>query len=524
MPSTTLRSVVDQLGALVLRHTAEGPGGDRAVTGVVIDDRDLGAPLAPGTAVLGIGVGTDARLGELLARAAAAGAAAVFVKHRRGEPLSAPADRDGPVVVEVAPDLGWEQLHVFLRTALLHVGEARPGGPQTLFDVANAIALLVDGATVIEDEHLRVIAYSSLDHEIDDARRATILGRVIPDQYVTEIRAAGITAHLEGSADPVRFDLAEPGMLPRLVIALRSGGRTIGLLWAITDDEREANARRVLSDAAPDVAVELLRSLTADASRATDRLSAARRLLDGGAVPGLRELLGAEPTAGFVAVVLEPAPDAPTDPDPVARAAQFATVYVDAYHVPALVASVSGPQVELVVGLTDTTPAARARDLVDQLCARTEATFGIRLRGAVGTVAADGRGIPASRRDALAALAVAEERTVRYEDVHVRVALQELLAHAAGSEHLSRGPVLALAASGAKADAAIVATVRAYLAAGGDVTSAAAHLGVHRNTVRYRLDRFEQLTATDLADPAARLVTQVQLELSASNRRFATER
>ena len=47
----------------------------------------------------------------------------------------------------------------------------------------------------------------------------------------------------------------------------------------------------------------------------------------------------------------------------------------------------------------------------------------------------------------------------------------------------------------------------------GCVGDAADLLGVHRNTVRYRVERFQALTGIDLTDPEARLVAQVQLEL-----------
>ena len=90
----------------------------------------------------------------------------------------------------------------------------------------------------------------------------------------------------------------------------------MGLLWVITDDDREATARRVLSDTAPDVAVELLRQLTADASRATDRLTAARELLEGRPVAGLRSLIGTDPTGGFVALALQPPVGAQAGPSP----------------------------------------------------------------------------------------------------------------------------------------------------------------------------------------------------------------
>jgi hypothetical protein len=511
-PTTSLQSVLDRLGALVLHHDADEAQLAATVTGVVIDDPDRAGPLAPGTAVLGVGIGAAARLAALVDRAVEAGASAVFVKQRSDGQPSAIA-HGGVPVVEVAPDLGWEQLHVFVRTALLHVGDARPGGPQTLFDVANAIAVLVDGAIVIEDEHLRVLAYSNLDHPLDDARRATILGRQIPDAYVREIRAAGITAHLEGSDEPVRFDLEGPAFLPRLVVALRSGGRTIGLLWAIIDDEKEANARRVLADVAPDVAVELLQHLTADASRFTDRLAAAGQLLAGRPVTNLASLLGAEPTGGFVVLALQ-AVGGGADPDAAGRTAQFATVYVDAFRIPALVAGVTDGRVELVVGLTEVTPAARARELLDELHARAQATFGVELLGAVGAVAADVRGVPSSRFDAVAVLehlADAGGTTAAYDEVQVDIALRELADAVRGAEHLGRGPLPRLLASTARSDVALVETVRTYLDAGGDVGRTAAALDVHRNTVRYRVTRFEELTGLTLDDPGTRLVVQAQL-------------
>jgi len=170
----------------------------------------------------------------------------------------------------------------------------------------------------------------------------------------------------------------------------------------------------------------------------------------------------------------------------------------------------------VVVGLGEQTPATRARELLDELCERTRATFGIELVGAQGAVVPDVRGIPGSRRDAFAVLEVLESDgrgscTASYDEVQSRVALDELLRSVAGAEHLGRGPVPALVGSPSKQDLALVATVRAYLEAGGDVGRAAGVLGVHRNTVRYRVSRFEAITGLDLDDPTSRLVAQLQL-------------
>src|SRR5690606_41530717 len=51
----------------------------------------------------------------------------------------------------------------------------------------------------------------------------------------------------------------------------------------------------------------------------------------------------------------------------------------------------------------------------------------------------------------------------------------------------------------------LIATLTAYLDAGGSVAETAAVLGVHRNTVTARLRRIEELLTADLANPDDRL-------------------
>lgn len=388
--------------------------------------------------------------------------------------------------------------------------------PRTLFDWANAIAVRVDGAVVIEDAHLRVVAYSSLDHAIDDARRATILSRQIPEVYASQLDRAGVSAHLDQSPEPVRFDLQGDGFLPRLAIALRRGNETIGLLWVITDDAKEADARAVLVETAPAVATSLERYLTTDLNRASDRIAAAAQLFDGRPVANLPELVGTANEEGFVALAVQPVDDAPdAERDPVGRTAQFATVYVDAFRLPALVAPVTSPWVDIAVVLGGPVTTTRTRDVLRELVDRASAAFGISLRGAMGTVAPDVRGLVTSRRDAAATLDVLAtatgNATAAYEEVHSRIALREMARAVRGSEHLSRGRVHRLLRSDSTADRLLVDTVTAYVDANGDVARVAAALGVHRNTIRNRIARFESLAAVDMSDATDRLVVSLQL-------------
>ncbi len=52
----------------------------------------------------------------------------------------------------------------------------------------------------------------------------------------------------------------------------------------------------------------------------------------------------------------------------------------------------------------------------------------------------------------------------------------------------------------------LISTLEAYLRAGGALSEAAEQLGIHRNTLSYRLQRISELTGRDLSDPGERLL------------------
>jgi purine catabolism regulator len=58
----------------------------------------------------------------------------------------------------------------------------------------------------------------------------------------------------------------------------------------------------------------------------------------------------------------------------------------------------------------------------------------------------------------------------------------------------------------------LLASLEAYLEAGGVVSEAAHRLHIHRNTLSYRLNRIEELADLDLADPICRLNVHVALK------------
>src|SRR3546814_12688562 len=58
-------------------------------------------------------------------------------------------------------------------------------------------------------------------------------------------------------------------------------------------------------------------------------------------------------------------------------------------------------------------------------------------------------------------------------------------------------------------------SISVYLAHSGDVRRASEQLRIHPNTLRYRIKRVEEITDTDLSEPSARLLLEIQLAASA---------
>jgi hypothetical protein len=104
-----------------------------------------------------------------------------------------------------------------------------------------------------------------------------------------------------------------------------------------------------------------------------------------------------------------------------------------------------------------------------------------------------------------AVLCVAEHRSA--------LVLAELIELGGGHARLRRGAVAQLAATDDEDGTDYLRTLRAYFATGQDVQRAANELYVHRNTLRYRLDRIKALTGLDLDDPVMQLVAALQLRM-----------
>jgi hypothetical protein len=370
---------------------------------------------------------------------------------------------------------------------------------QTLID---ALSVALRRPVLLDDPALAPLAYSRQWGEIDAVRSDSILSRGASEQVRRALDAQGIA----DASDVVRI-APDPvlGMVERLCVPLRRDGRLLGFIWLLDPDgtlERDELDRvREVARRVADLLVRSARRPVADegplfaalsAPRAADRERAAadvraRRLLPRG--PLVVCLIEAR-TPGLDVTAL------------AGRAARRLS------HGHAIVAAVPDGAA-LVAALTDPVLATLARDEVARwlhTVARAEISVG------QSDVADELEGIAEAARRAGVALRVAAASPVA--ESHAAwgaLGADRLVAQlpAALAADLPDGIVRLL-----REEPGLVATLAAFLDAGGDVKATAAALALHRSGLYYRLRRIEELTGLALSDGDDRLLAHLAIRLA----------
>jgi PucR-like helix-turn-helix protein/diguanylate cyclase with GGDEF domain len=514
----TLEGVLATLDETVLRHAA-GPA-TAAVTDVVILDWTDPEALPAGALVLAVGVEPERpAAATLIDRAGSAAVAGVVVRHDGELPVSivGAAERAEVALLSAPRGAAWGQLHALLRTALTSGGGAGESGAAgvrigDLFSLADAIATAVGGPVTIEDPQWRVLAYSNLDQEIDEARRHTILGRTPPVEWRVRLNAAGIARELRRGGI-VRFTADE--LTPRLVAPISAGGELLGSIWlALGEDASAPDLEEQLLRAAEMSATHLIAHRAGEDLKRRARGASVRELLEGVEPAALRGR-----SAALTPVAFEPhADDRGAWLGGAERVLSVTSLFAEATHREAVCALVD-ERVWALVPTPAADPAQRLRELAERVVARVTDVLDLRLLAAVGPSAGGVRDVPRARAATERALAVVATRpgagpVVDVDAMRAEIVLHELVEIAAERPSLREGPLVALAeADRERGDGWRLATLRAYLDAHGDVGAAAERLGVHPNTLRYRVRRLGELTGVDLRDPDERLVTELQLRM-----------
>jgi hypothetical protein len=386
--------------------------------------------------------------------------------------------------------------------------------PDTLQELVEDLAQQVNAPAVIEDDELRMVAYSPHGVLIDDIRRDSILIKHAPAAVSDWLGRFGLKA----AAGPVRIpgDQAR-GILGRLCVPVGYRGARLGYLWLIDDDGRLGSTQVRTAARAADQAGLLMfgdmlgermaSGVLAHLLSPVDELRAdAMRHIDDSGLLGLR--------GPVIAVVVRTAGAAAPLPQPVlAESLRDVTRGRSAGTVIGLANPDHGVLVAHEQG------AAAGRDLADA----ARASLQLRLQpcdtevsvvAGIGdpSILADARG---SYRQAKQAARVAATigragPVARWQDLGVYRTLAQLPTDAEAAASLD--PRLATLLD--RADGPVISTLETYLDLAGDAKASAERLSLHRGTLYYRLQKAEQIAGVDLRSGCDRLALHLGFKLA----------
>ncbi|NLT27313.1 MAG: PucR family transcriptional regulator, partial [Microbacteriaceae bacterium] len=391
--------------------------------------------------------------------------------------------------LRIADGLTWREVEALVERA---IGEHAPGitasvlQPDHLFAIADSIAEVFGGSVAVEDHARILLAYSTVPGQvIDEFRAEGIRTRKVPEaamnseQYREVLRADG----------PVRFP-RYGDELPRAAIAIRAGGLQLGSIWAIDPDGADPAAPlpperlEALERGARAAAAHLVAAWRATDAETRRREAALVRLLAG--PPEGDELaalgLSQRAEARLVAVGFAGEGGGPGD---LRQLLAFAERRLRAR------VAVAGGAVDAGVGCiaVEGASAERLRDAVAVALRAASRAFTIPVRAALAGPARVADGLAAARAEADAILRLPHDprRPVRASgDVRAALLAQRLADLLDAPPHL-RHPALA-APPGGRRERERRETLLAWFEQGG-ASGAAAVLGVHENTVRYRVQQ-----------------------------------
>ncbi len=517
----TLGDIVESLGPRTLRVLAAPGGMQTHVSGTVLYDRFETLPQGHGALLFASGLReSDPGWTDLIGRAANSGYSGVVLKRWSSDPhVPVAAAIEGKVaLLSTPPETHWRDLDALISglIAVNAIGaDASPGDHQELLVLVNTVASVAGGSVVIEDLNRRVLEYSSVEGQrIDAVREAGILAHQVPDvpsnpdQY-RQIYAAQGAVHFDAVGEE----------LPRSAIAIRAGTRPLGTIWVIEGPGGlPAQGLIALLNAASLAALQLLKTRHNRAREADARSAALLAALEGSFEAGKaasRSLPAADDDLaliGFAPAVRPTEAGTPPEPDHAEIGAML-TRYFASFCPDASVATT-----ERAVFVLAPVEARSVDRLVAAALAAPGRPPGECLKAAIAYGATDLSELPSMRSEVEDVLAVTTSEpdlpvVARLADVYSRVVLEHVATVLHDHPRLRHTGIEAMTAHDQARQTEYSASVLAWLDAVGDITEASVRIGVHPNTLRYRLRRAGELFDFDLDQPDDRLAVWLHLRL-----------
>ena len=388
-----------------------------------------------------------------------------------------------------------------------------------LVGLVGLIAHGTGGLVSIEDAtSARVLAYSPSKGEADDLRVQTILGRAGPPAYLDLLRQWGVFDAIRRGGEVVDVpEHPDHGMRRRLVVGVHSrSGRHLGSIWVqegvgpLSDDASE-----VLRGAAAIAARILTREMQAPSTEGqlVQRLFGEYGGIDASSAGAYLRWPVDEPVA-VVAIAPVGGDEAHYD-EAMAAVGGSLRLHASAFAASALT-TVLGSRAYILLPATGSAAIIRwTRGLVTRFDGDPALT-GALLRAAVVMPLGGLGDVPSGRAEVdrvLSATATSAEpaRVTTLAESRTAVLLGEILDALSARDDLTDPRLTTLVDYDAAHDGDLVPSVAAYLSAHGNVRDAARTVGIHANTLRYRIERAQQLSGLRFDDADDRLLTEIGL-------------
>lgn len=498
---------------------AESGAFTEPVRGVMIYDADSSTDLYPGDLVLAVGIAPGtAAMRAVITNAAAQRCLAVVCKAASDDDLAelrADAARGPVTAIALDAKMSWDQIYMLIRTAT----SVRPATPLDssgvpygdLFTLTNAAAATLEGPVILDDENLQVIAFSNLEGPIDEIRRQSILRRRPPTEFLEWCETTGLLPKVRQSARPVRIQ--PPGGVERLVIAVKAGSEILGYLW-VSEAGRplNASAEDLLTEIGKVAALQIVHErVNADMDRRS-KSDALRGALTGRGFPGTLSIrLGVPIDCLFRVIAFTPVTPAADNELQIMTVESLISLHFRAVAARSAVTHV-GDSVYVFVPVKTEGELDRLRQWSEDIIGRSERQLKVTVRAAIGDRFQHLGDLPAAKVSVDRLLAMptrGSARIICHDDAIPQTVLAELAEIFAERPHLLRSGVDRLIQEDRERGSDYLETLRIYLECNCDLTSAAKRLFVHRNTLKYRLGRIQEMSGLDLADPDVRLVTEL---------------
>lgn len=411
--------------------------------------------------------------------------------------------------------------------------EPSTGGVDTrLHTLVDSLVSAVGGAALIVDDTGRVIGHGCDGQPLPSAFTDAVMSKRLEPLQRCLRQPRTLTGATPGSGTGTgaprltsyqvlndhgrgrHADADDP--MAALEARIGSGSSTLGAVWYVAAASRCAaeHVRSVLRATAAFAGSAIATSRSPGQPDPADQ--AARLLLSGGAP---RSALA--PSGWQLTVIGLDLPAVPRPELPMALHALLETVRLQTVT-PAeqLDAVVDGDRVYLLLqhpthgsDRSHTTPAEQTRQVIGQLVAEATRRLGTAVRAGVGPVAADPADVPAARQiaDEILDLPAGDSPCGHVEDLRAPLFLARLRRLAADLEFPVHDPLTVLTEWDRRRDTEYTRSLRVYLNHFGDASAAAEHLGVHVNTIRYRIKRAMTIAGMDLTDPDQRLALYLRL-------------